>query len=123
MYHWNYHPSSATTNTKTITSRSANIKRKMNSTKPHRALTQIVMHKESKGLDQGFDSTNDLFSKIAADINSKGFSINPSALSLALSNQLVEHLNSIEATKFGPSRIDRGHNHMRNNFVRAGKIL
>lgn len=74
-------------------------------------------------VDEGYDNSDELFAKISADLQSKGYSINPAALPVALGQSLADHLCTIETAKFAPAAIGRQENLTRNNFVRADKIV
>ncbi|MCG6938707.1 MAG: 2OG-Fe(II) oxygenase [Gammaproteobacteria bacterium] len=64
--------------------------------------------------------TNDgLFQRIANDISSKGYSVNPAALHPGL---LLEHLAQMNAGKFTQAGIGRDTQHMQNIFVRQDEI-
>lgn len=67
-------------------------------------------------------SNNHLFARIATDIKTKGYSINPAALPLSLGNNLIRHLSGMNEEKFVQARIGRDLQVMRNNFVRGDEI-
>ena len=70
-----------------------------------------------------FDNTSDiLFERIAADIREKGYSINPAALPVALSDALMQHLSGMQDSKFTDAGIGRGSQHIYNGFVRTDEI-
>ena len=68
------------------------------------------------------DNQETLFKRIAKDIYSKGYSINPSALSENLGNNLLWHLSTMNEEKFEDARIGRDNQLMKNNFVRSDEI-
>jgi len=76
------------------------------------------------GIDRdGFDNTSDiLFERIASDIREKGYSINPAALPLELTDALMQHLACMQASKFTDAGIGRGRQHIYNDFVRTDEI-
>lgn len=69
------------------------------------------------------DTTNDemLFSLIAQDLETKGYSIRPGALSEELMNSLIIHQQE-EADSFKKAGIGRTDNFQINDFVRTDKI-
>ena len=70
-----------------------------------------------------FDNTSDiLFERIASDIREKGYSINPAALPLELTDALMQHLACMQASKFTDAGIGRGMQHIYNGFVRTDEI-
>ncbi len=71
---------------------------------------------------QGFGEQHDLFERIAKDIYSKGFSINPNALCPQLSEALWLHLQSMSDNQFDPAGIGREQAHILNQFVRSDEI-
>lgn len=72
----------------------------------------------------GGNSTIDdtLFSLIAKDIKSKGYSIRPLALPKELSNSLFLHQKAMSAEKFKKAGIGRGDEYLKNDFVRTDNI-
>ena len=75
-------------------------------------------------IGSGFDSdiSDQLFARIAEDISSKGYSINPSALPIELGNSLLQHVNNMNRDKFDPAGIGREQQLMLNEFVRSDEI-
>ena len=75
-------------------------------------------------IGSGFDSdiSDQLFARIAEDISSKGYSINPSALPIELGNSLLQHVNTMNRDKFDPAGIGREQQLMLNEFVRSDEI-
>lgn len=68
-------------------------------------------------------STNDgLFESIAEDIRVKGYSINPGALPVSLTDALITHLVQMNQEQFNPAGIGREQQHMHNRFVRNDDI-
>lgn len=63
-----------------------------------------------------------LFSLIAQDIASKGYSIRPGALSEELSTLLLLHQQTMAAEKFKKAGIGRGGEYLKNEFVRTDNI-
>lgn len=63
-----------------------------------------------------------LFSLIAKDIKSKGYSIRPLALPEELSNSLFLHQQTMSAEKFKKAGIGRGDEYLKNDFVRTDNI-
>jgi SM-20-related protein len=63
-----------------------------------------------------------LFARIAIDIREKGFSINPTALPLALSESLSAHALSMDGSKFAAAGVGRGDDFIRSDFVRTDEI-
>lgn len=63
-----------------------------------------------------------LFERIATDLASKGYSIQPFALPLALSNSLLEQVLNISPNEFIDAGIGRLQKHMQNEFVRRDEI-
>ena len=75
-------------------------------------------------IGSGFDSdiSDQLFARIAEDISSKGYSINPSALPIELGNSLLQHVNTMNRDKFDPAGIGREQQLMLNEIVRSDEI-
>ncbi len=71
---------------------------------------------------QGFGEQHELFERIAKDIYSKGFSINPNALCPQLAEALWLHLQSMSDNQFDPAGIGREQAHILNQFVRSDEI-
>lgn len=71
---------------------------------------------------QGFGEQHDLFERIAKDIYSKGFSINPNALCPQLAEALWLHLQSMSENQFDPAGVGREQAHILNQFVRSDEI-
>lgn len=72
-----------------------------------------------------FDETptdQTIFSLIAQDIESKGFSVRPGALPVALSDALFLHQQQMTSEKFKPAGIGRGDEFQTNHFVRTDEI-
>jgi SM-20-related protein len=63
-----------------------------------------------------------LFSKIAADIKTAGYSINPVALPIALGNHLTEYLNNISRGDFHSAGVGRDKPASQNNTFRGDDI-
>jgi SM-20-related protein len=72
------------------------------------------------GEDSAINET--LFSLIAQDIASKGYSIRPGALPETLSNLLLVHQQTMAAEKFKKAGIGRGEEYLKNEFVRTDNI-
>ncbi len=81
-------------------------------------MTAILNIHEKIGDGQG----SDFFEKIAADLQEKGFSINPCALPHDLSEDLYHHLKSMPQFNFEQAGIGRDQEHILNNFVRTDEI-
>ena len=72
---------------------------------------------------QEFDTTDaGLFERIAVDIQDKGYSIKRNALPLALSDELLKHVNHLGDDEFEEARIGRDQRLMQNHFVRRNEI-
>ena len=73
------------------------------------------------------DTTNrkrdDLFARIATDIENKGYSVNTGALPLHLGNNLNQNLHAMSGQKFIPAGIGRDIQHVRNDSVRSDEIF
>lgn len=65
---------------------------------------------------------SDFFERIAQDILDKGYSINPLALPLGLSEALEAHLHTMPQFNFEQAGIGREQKHTLNNFVRTDEI-
>lgn len=63
-----------------------------------------------------------LFDLIATDLETQGYSIRPGALSLELSNSLLEYQQALAAEKFKKAGIGRGSEYLENEFVRTDEI-
>ncbi|MFQ3206581.1 MAG: SM-20-related protein [Glaciecola sp.] len=63
-----------------------------------------------------------LFAKVATDLIDKGYSIQPFALPIALSNNLVTQVSSMSPQAFVEAGIGRLNKHMHNDFVRRDEI-
>lgn len=63
-----------------------------------------------------------LFSLIAQDIASKGYSIRPGALPVELSDSLLFHQQAMAAEEFKKAGIGRSHEYIKNEFVRTDEI-
>lgn len=59
-----------------------------------------------------------LFAKVATDLTDKGYSIQPFALPLDLSNNLLEQVASMSSQGFVKAGIGRLRKHTHNDFVR-----
>lgn len=59
---------------------------------------------------------------MAFNLERKGYSIHPGALSPCLSEALLAHLGQMPERKFDPAGIGRDEQHMLNNFVRTDEI-
>lgn len=68
------------------------------------------------------DLNEQLFSNIASDLSSKGYSINVAALPPQLTESLLQHLAVMDEQKFDPAGIGRKQDQMLNNFVRRDEI-
>jgi len=66
--------------------------------------------------------SDELFSRIATDIENKGYSINMEALPLHLGETLSQHLHGLSGEKFNPAGIGRDVQHVRNDSVRSDEI-
>lgn len=64
----------------------------------------------------------DFFERIAQDLQERGFSINPCALPVHLSEALSAHLQSMPEFKFEQAGIGREQSHSLNTFVRTDEI-
>lgn len=71
---------------------------------------------------RGTSTGDDLFERIADDIRSKGYSINPGALPAGLTDALMMHLTQLDDARFNPAGIGRDLQHMHNRFVRNDEI-
>ena len=70
-----------------------------------------------------FDASNPgLFARIAEDIRTKGYSINPSALPLSLGDSLLQSITTMNDENFVHARIGREQFLMKNQFVRKNEI-
>ncbi|MFT4671845.1 MAG: SM-20-related protein [Pseudohongiellaceae bacterium] len=69
---------------------------------------------------QDLDSA--LFARIAIDLRDKGFSINPAALPMSLSEPLRAHVLSMDEDKFSAAGVGRGNDFVKNNFIRTDEI-
>ncbi|MBL4608263.1 MAG: 2OG-Fe(II) oxygenase [Pseudomonadales bacterium] len=67
-------------------------------------------------------SNSQLFERIAQDLQTKGYSINPSALPLDLAGSLSTHIQQLAANKFNPAGIGRKQAHKLSDVVRSDKI-
>lgn len=81
--------------------------------KLHQLQTPIALLEQHK---------QNLFAQVAADLTEKGYSIQPFALPLALSNALLEQVLSLSPQSFIEAGIGRSKEHMRNEFVRRDEI-
>ncbi len=63
-----------------------------------------------------------LFQKIAQDIQTQGYSINPNAFDAHLSDALLDHVQQMRSEQFSPAGIGRLHHHRHNDFVRTNDI-
>lgn len=63
-----------------------------------------------------------LFSRIADDLENKGFSIQPTALPIALTDELSAHLQSMRPELFDPAGIGRSDDYAQNQFIRSDQI-
>jgi SM-20-related protein len=63
-----------------------------------------------------------LFSRIAADLTEKGYSISPESLSLALIESLKNHVLTMSAAKFEAAGVGRGETFVHSKFVRTDEI-
>lgn len=73
-----------------------------------------------RAFDDGTDDT--LFRRIADDLEHKGYSIQPSALPLALTDSLSAHLHTMNEQKFERAGIGRGDDFVHSDFVRTDEI-
>ena len=77
-------------------------------------------------LIQGLSSDNtaeeSLFSRIAADLSSQGYSIQPTALPEALASGLWQHQQTMNDELYSTAGIGRGEAYLKNKFVRTNKI-
>ena len=76
----------------------------------------------SVGNDFGDNSDDHLFARIADDLQSKGYSINPAVLPANITDAWLAHIAQMESEKFEPAGIGREQQHMLNNFVRSDEI-
>jgi SM-20-related protein len=67
-------------------------------------------------------SRDGLFTRIAEDIRVKGYSINPGALPVSLTDALIAHLVQMDDEQFNLAGIGRELQHMQNRFVRKDEI-
>ncbi len=81
-------------------------------------MTALVLPQDN----QGFGEQHELFERIAKDIYSKGFSINPNALCPQLAEALWLHLQSMSDNQFDPAGVGREQAHILNQFVRSDEI-
>lgn len=63
-----------------------------------------------------------LFERIAADLETQGYTILPDALPEPVRASLLDHLASLETQRFRAAAIGRGQEQMRNRFVRRDRI-
>ena len=63
-----------------------------------------------------------LFSRIAADVRARGYSVCPGALPPVLAGGLLEHLHSMSDSRFTRAGVGRKHGHTLNDFVRTDEI-
>ncbi len=75
-----------------------------------------LLHGSNEGFDDG------LFERIAADLQHKGYSINPAALPPELCNALYQHLNQMNDHQFSDAGIGRGDDYVKSEFVRTDEI-
>lgn len=76
--------------------------------------------RHSQPRDGGYDEG--LFAKIAAQLRTRGFSVNPAAVPLDVVQPLQQHVLSMEAEKFSAAGIGRGRKHTHSSFVRTDAI-
>ena len=77
----------------------------------------------SSGDTSHFDASNPgLFARIAEDIHTKGYSINPGALPLSLGDCLLQRINTMGDNNFVHARVGREQLLMKNQFVRKNEI-
>ncbi len=83
-----------------------------------------VHNKKGRGFkpDSSNIDNDALFDKIASDIRSKGYSINPNALSHSLTEELLATITSLSPSKFDAAGIGRQALLMQNEFVRRDEI-
>lgn len=72
------------------------------------------------GDDNGVDET--LFTRIAEDLESQGYSICPVALPEELATSLYQYQQGMDAEKFSSAGIGRGDAYLKNEFVRTDEI-
>jgi SM-20-related protein len=72
--------------------------------------------------DSGEGSEDDFFEKVAFDLQTKGFSINPCALPKMLGENLYFHLQTMPQFNFEQAGIGRDQGHILNDFVRTDEI-
>jgi len=78
---------------------------------------------DKSGDASNFDSSNPgLFARIAEDIHTKGYSINPGALPLSLGDCLLQRINTMGDDQFVHARVGREQLLMKNQFVRKNEI-
>ena len=70
--------------------------------------------------DGGYDEG--LFARIAEQLRTRGFSVNPAAVPFELVQPLQQHVQSMEAEKFTAAGIGRGRRHTHSPFVRTDEI-
>jgi SM-20-related protein len=63
-----------------------------------------------------------IFAQIATDLTQKGYSIQPFALPLEMSNNLLKQVTTMSPDSFIEAGIGRLREHMRNDFVRRDEI-
>jgi SM-20-related protein len=81
------------------------------------------MTKATSFINDLIESENEiLFDKISSDLYDKGYSINPFAMPISLTNQLFEHMNSLDSVEFSPAKIGRSQDLMQNEFIRRDEI-
>lgn len=68
------------------------------------------------------DTSSDLFVRIADDLYTKGFSINPAVLPLSMSKGLFQQISTMGDDKFNRARIGRDQQLMKNQSIRRDEI-
>jgi SM-20-related protein len=80
------------------------------------------LHQQETAKQLAEQQNHNLFSQIASDLTTKGYSIQPFALPLDLSNNLLTQVLSMSPQSFVEAGIGRAKEHMRNDFVRRDEI-
>ena len=82
----------------------------------------LLAIKQLPSIDETSASNEALFTIIAKDIESQGYSIRPAALPEELALSLLCYLQTVEAEKFKAAGIGRGDEYLENEFVRTDEI-